>query len=80
MARVALGHTGRVLVAAPAITMAFIAINLAALTRVLMPFLVPHWYFATLVAAGGLWVIAFGAFLLVYAPILLRPRVDGKPG
>jgi uncharacterized protein involved in response to NO len=80
MARVALGHTGRVLVAAPAITMAFIAINLAASARVLMPFLVPHWYFATLVAAGVLWVIAFGAFLMVYAPILLRPRFDGKPG
>jgi uncharacterized protein involved in response to NO len=23
---------------------------------------------------------AFGVFVLVYAPMLLRPRVDGKPG
>lgn len=79
MARVALGHTGRLLVAAPAITMAFIAINLAAVARVFMPLLMPHWYFAALVVTGVLWVAAFGTFLVVYAPILWSPRADEAP-
>jgi len=26
------------------------------------------------------WVAAFGLFVAMYAPMLLRPRVDGKPG
>jgi uncharacterized protein involved in response to NO len=80
MARVALGHTGRMLVAGSPITWAFVAINLAALARVFVPLLVPGWYFASLVLAGALWVAAFAVFLVVYTPILLLPRVDGKPG
>jgi len=30
--------------------------------------------------AGLVWVAAFGLFVAMYAPMLLRPRVDGKPG
>ena len=30
--------------------------------------------------SGLFWVAAFGLFVVVYAPMLLRPRVDGKPG
>ncbi len=30
-------------------------------------------------AASG-WTMAFGAFILIYWPILSRPRVDGRPG
>jgi uncharacterized protein involved in response to NO len=26
------------------------------------------------------WIAAFGLFAAIYTPILLRPRVDGKPG
>jgi uncharacterized protein involved in response to NO len=80
MARVALGHTGRRLVASPAIAAAFVAINLAAAARVLAPLLPSDWYFASLVAAGTLWALAFLTFVIVYTPILLRPRVDGRPG
>jgi uncharacterized protein involved in response to NO len=80
MARVALGHTGRMLVASPAITFAFFAINLAALVRVFLPLWAPHWYFAVLAATASLWVAAFGTFFVVYAPVLTSPRVDGKPG
>ena len=32
------------------------------------------------VSAGVLWIAAFMIYLIVYAPILSRPRVDGKPG
>jgi uncharacterized protein involved in response to NO len=31
-------------------------------------------------ASGLLWIVGFGLFAVVYAPVLLRPRVDGKPG
>jgi uncharacterized protein involved in response to NO len=80
MARVALGHTGRMLVAPAPMMAAFIAITLAALARVLVPLLAPSWYGVGLVGAGVFWTLAFGLFLFSYAPMLLRPRVDGKPG
>ena len=80
MARVALGHTGRALVVPPSIAWAFGAINAAALVRVLVPLFAPSSYFMGLVAAGGLWTIAFAIFVVVYAPILTSPRVDGKAG
>jgi len=41
----------------------------------------PGWFYLTAVAMSGiLWVLAFGCFLIRYAPMLLRPRVDGRPG
>jgi uncharacterized protein involved in response to NO len=33
-----------------------------------------------MVIAGGLWVTAFTIYLTVYGPVLLGPRVDGRPG
>jgi uncharacterized protein involved in response to NO len=80
MARVALGHTGRALVAPTSMTAAFVAINLAALIRVLAPWLAPQQYAVALVAAGSFWVLAFAVYLAAYAPLLWRPRVDGRPG
>ena len=80
MARVSLGHTGRLLEPAPVMTRAFVAINLAALIRVTLPLFFPGVYMHIMTAAGLAWVAAFGLFVVVYAPMLLRPRVDGKPG
>ncbi|MDO9220734.1 MAG: NnrS family protein [Thiobacillus sp.] len=80
MARVSLGHSGRMLEPAPLMTWAFIAVNLAALIRVALPLLLPSTYTAGIVVAGLLWMAAFGVFAAIYAPMLLRPRVDGKPG
>jgi uncharacterized protein involved in response to NO len=80
MARVALGHSGRMLTSAPVMAWAFAAIQLAAFTRVFVPIVEPAWYRAGLWASGGLWVIAFGVYIVVYAPMLTSPRVDGKPG
>ncbi|MBW8329352.1 MAG: NnrS family protein [Thiobacillus sp.] len=80
MARVSLGHTGRMLEPAPVMTRAFVAINLAALLRVALPLLFPGVYMQSMMAAGLAWVIAFALFVVIYAPMLLRPRVDGKPG
>lgn len=80
MARVSLGHTGRPLEPPPIMTLAFIAINLAALDRVALPLLFPAAYTQVMTVAGLVWIAAFGLFVAVYAPMLLRPRVDGKPG
>jgi uncharacterized protein involved in response to NO len=80
MARVALGHTGRPLVASHAMAWAFVAVTLAACARVLGPLLFPGAYLLTLTAAGALWTAAFLVYLVVYAPILLRPRFDGRAG
>jgi len=80
MARVSLGHTGRLLEAPPVMTWAFVAINLAALLRVVPPLLMPAVMGPALLASGLLWIAAFALFVFVYVPMLLRPRADGKPG
>jgi uncharacterized protein involved in response to NO len=80
MARVALGHSGRMLEPAAVMTRAFVAINLAALMRVVLPLVFPGVYAQIMMAAGVAWMAAFGVFVAVYSPMLLRPRVDGKPG
>jgi uncharacterized protein involved in response to NO len=40
----------------------------------------PELYSTTLMISGALWVLAFGLFLWVHAPMLVSPRVDGVPG
>ncbi len=42
--------------------------------------LLPDLQMALLSAAAVSWIAAFVLFLAVYAPILLSPRADGKPG
>jgi uncharacterized protein involved in response to NO len=37
-------------------------------------------YPVVIALATLLWTAAFALFLVVYTPILCRPRVDGKPG
>ncbi|CAN5471517.1 NnrS family protein [soil metagenome] len=80
MSRVSLGHTGRLLVVTPLVTVAFGFLVLAAIVRAMGPLLFPEGYFAELVVAGTLWSAAFALFVFVYVPILGAPRVDGKPG
>lgn len=80
MTRVALGHTGRAIRAPRGIVWAFAAMSLAVPMRALMPALVPSealWFWS---AAGLLFAAAFGIYLAAIGPILVRPRVDGKPG
>jgi len=80
MARVSLGHTGRALATLPGMRWAFLAILCAAIARVVLPLIAPAHYFSSLLLAGALWSFAFATFLVVYAPLLTRPRIDGKPG
>ncbi len=80
MARVALGHTGRPMRSPLAVDIAFVLLNGAALVRVLLNAAAPSGHGTWLYLAGFLWLAAFAIFTAVYAPILLRPRVDGQPG
>lgn len=80
MARVALGHSGRPLVPSPAMTWSFAAMALAGITRVLVPLVAMPWYLTTLSITGALWTLAFLIYVVVYAPVLTLPRIDGKPG
>jgi len=78
--RTALGHTGRMLVAGRAETVAYWLVAAAAVLRVLGPLLWPAGYLHWLYAAAVCWVAGFALYALTYAPRLARPRVDGKPG
>jgi uncharacterized protein involved in response to NO len=80
MARVALGHTGRALHVGAAMTWAFVFANLAGISRVFLPILSPGRYSEWVALAGMLWTAAFTLFVISYARVLTRPRVDGRPG
>jgi uncharacterized protein involved in response to NO len=80
MTRVALGHTGRPLQVHPLIKMAYLLVSAAAVARVFGARVPWIGYRAVIAVSAALWMMAFAAFLWVYGPILLSPRVDGKPG
>ena len=80
MTRVARGHTGRPLIASRAETGAYALVLSAAAVRVVAPLLWPAHYVEAIVAAGALWVAAFVLFVVVFWPIVSRPRVDGRAG
>lgn len=80
MTRTARGHTARPLRADPFDVACYACVLAAALVRVAVPLLVPHLTVAASMLAGWLWTCGFGLYTIRYAPMLLRPRLDGKPG
>ena len=80
MTRASLGHTGRPLVVSGATAYAYGLLAAAAVVRVFGPALLPLAYVKIVVLAAALWAVAFGIYLLGYTPMLIAPRVDGKPG
>lgn len=81
MARVTIGHTGRDINSPPA-TLKFIfsSILTGALLRVLLPLFAPEYYSTWIISSQLLWIVAFLLFIVTYAPLLIRPRIDGQPG
>lgn len=76
LARVTLGHTGRALRAGVVLTLAFAAIQGAAVIRLLDPWLgTDAWR-----VAGSLWALAFALYLVRCGPMLVRPRADAGAG
>ncbi|HGX92631.1 MAG TPA: NnrS family protein, partial [Candidatus Tenderia sp.] len=62
----------------PLMSWSFALINLAVAVRVGLPLVGA----AEIAVAGAtlLWLAAFLIFVVIYAPILIRPRVDNRPG
>lgn len=77
IARVTLGHTGRMLQPPRLMVWGFVLFNLGALSRV---FLVSLNYQAGLGTAALLWSLAFLIYLAGYGRMLWQARVDGAPG
>lgn len=81
MSRVALGHTGRSVFEPPAaVFWSLLAMVLAVIIRVLFPLFNMELYIYWVGISQVLWMIAFFIFVVVYAPMLLTARVDGRDG
>jgi len=80
ISRVALGHTGRPLKVVAMMKLAFVLVFLAAIIRVIIPAWFAQYYLWGIVLAGCLWLIAFAIYLVIYTPILINPRIDGRSG
>lgn len=73
MTRASLGHTGQPLTATPRISTIYLLVNLGAACRVAAPF-APEHYLSLVTLSATLWSGAFTWFVIVYTPLLLRPR------
>jgi uncharacterized protein involved in response to NO len=80
MTRASLGHTGRPLAVSRATTVAYVLLTAAVLVRVFGAAVWPERYLLAVSIAGLGWAASFLVYLAVYAPILVGPRADGKPG
>lgn len=78
MARVSLGHSGRQLIVGNSMMIAFVCINIAAILRVFGVGFFPAETSFIISSSAIFWLAAFGIFVVVYAPILLKPREDER--
>ena len=78
--RTARGHTGRPVRASKAEVLAYLLVMAAAALRVLVPLAAPQWLVHALVGAALAWCAAFAIYLFVFAPWLVKARLDGKDG
>ena len=78
--RVSLGHTGRLLVLPRFAAASYVLVHVGALLRVAAAVMGGRAAASVLLTAGVVWASAFAWFAFVYAPILVSPRPDGKPG
>ena len=76
MTRASLGHTGRDVVARLPTLVIYGAILVAAVTKIAAAALPSIYHDALFVSALG-WIVAFGGFVVVYGPMLLRARQAG---
>lgn len=79
--RTALGHTGRTLKAGLNETVCYWLISIALILRVAPWFGLPASLFIPFLhSSATVWTICFLLYLWRYVPILVSPRVDGRPG
>ena len=77
MCRVALAHTGRNLHATKLTVLSFLLLQCAALMRVFGLVIEPDYTAEWLIGSATLWALCFALYILIYAPILWKPRPDG---
>lgn len=78
MSRAALGHTGRPLIVAKPIAIAYLAIATAAMIRSFGLAIFPDQYFAVMLLSGGFWILGFTIFAAIYLPILTGSGFSGR--
>jgi uncharacterized protein involved in response to NO len=76
VSRVSLGHSGRPLEADTLTWVCYFGVIASALTRAAAEFVPQAALGAVMLAAGLLWLAAFGAWAWRYVPMYLAPRVD----
>jgi uncharacterized protein involved in response to NO len=79
MSRAVLGHTGRTLVASELTTAGYVLVTLGAAGRVIASILESETQ-TMLTIVGFVWAAGFALYVVAYAPMLCRPRIDGRPG
>ncbi len=81
MSRVALGHTGRdIRNTSLWLKAVFAAIGASAVFRIIFPLFSMQNYTIWVVTSAVFWIVGFSIFLVIYAPILCKARVDGTYG
>lgn len=80
ISRVSLGHTGRSLQAPKLMPLAFITIVFASVLRTFGPWLLPEKTLLFIDISGFFWIVSFSLFVIIYGPMLLKARLDGRPG
>lgn len=74
MSRATLGHSGLPLANEKILTGIFIMINLAAISRAILPLILDGSYTGILHMAGSLWIVAYGLFFLRFAAVFFKPK------
>lgn len=81
MARISLGHSGRSIYNPPKLlTLIFSLMIAGSFLRVIFPLFFSQFYIELIAAAQILWLLAYTLFLVIYLPILTKPRIDGQAG
>jgi uncharacterized protein involved in response to NO len=80
MTRTARGHTARPLRADRFDITCYVLVLLAGVVRVAVPLLRPDQTLLAVLWSAALWSGGFGLYAVRYWPVLMRARLDGKPG
>lgn len=75
ISRVSLGHTGRKIQVGKVMSCSFITLFFAALIRIFGHLFTDDYIFVIL-SSAALWTIAYACFVVLYAPILIKKRID----
>ena len=78
--RTARGHTGRPIQASGLEITAYLLVMLAAVLRVFLPLLAPQLLVMSLIGTATAWSVAFMLYVWVFAPWLMKARLDGEDG